>query len=499
MSSSDEDNHVVTKKGGKKSEKQPKVEYQIKPSTGGPSMDTSNWPLLLKNYDKLNVKTNHFTPLPCGWSPTNRPLLEHKRYGVINLDKPSNPSSHEVVAWIKRILKVDKTGHSGTLDPKVTGCLIVCINNATRLVKAQQSAGKEYVAIVKLHQHIDKTKTLEKAIQALTGPCFQRPPLISAVKKELRVRTIYESKLYEHDIKRDMAIFWLSCEAGTYVRTMCVHIGYLLGCGAHMQELRRVRSGALKEDDTMVTMHDVKDAQWHFEKYNNETYLRRVIMPLEILLIHYPRIVVKDTSVNAVCYGAQLMLPGVLRYESGIEVGKEVILMTTKGEAIALAIAQMTTSTIATCDHGIVAKTKRVILERDVYERKWKLGPFAKKKETLKTEGKLDKYGRVTESTPEAWKLLFGQPDVGTSIDAVANKLGVKKDQNGSSKPAETKKSKPAKEESEESEVEQKSKKDKKAAEKEKKKEKKDKKKDKKDKKDKKKKKESSSEEESDD
>jgi H/ACA ribonucleoprotein complex subunit 4 len=262
----------------------------------------------------------------------------------------------------------------------------------------------------------------------LTGPCFQRPPLISAVKKELRVRTIYETKLLDYDEKRDMGIFWLSCEAGTYVRTMCVHIGYLLGCGAHMQELRRVRSGALKEDETMVTMHDVKDAQWYYEKYNNEEYLRRVIMPLEILLINYPRIVVKDTSVNAVCYGAQLMLPGVLRYESGIEVGKEVILMTTKGEAIALAIAQMTTSTIATCDHGIVAKTKRVIMERDVYERKWKLGPFAKKKEGLKTEGKLDKFGRITDQTPEAWKLLFGEPEKGTSIDAVANKLGVKKE-----------------------------------------------------------------------
>ena len=107
-------------------------------------------------------------------------------------------------------------------------------------------------------------------------------------------------------------------------------------------------------------------------------------MPLEILLIHYPRIVVKDTSVNAICYGAQLMLPGVLRYESGINVNDEVILMTTKGEAIALAIAQMATSTIASCDHGIVTKTKRVILDRDVYDRKWKLGPFAKKKETLK-------------------------------------------------------------------------------------------------------------------
>ena len=148
-------------------------------------------------------------------------------------------------------------------------------------------------------------------------------------------------------------------------------------------------------------------------------------MPLEILLVGYPRIVVKDTSVNAICYGAQLMLPGVLRYESGIEVGKEVILITTKGEAIALAIAHMTTSTIATCDHGIVTKTKRVIMERDVYEKKWKVGPFAMKKKTLKEEGKLDKYGRVNEETPEAWKLLFGAPEKGTSIQEVAKKLGV--------------------------------------------------------------------------
>lgn len=136
-----------------------------------------------------------------------------------------------------------------------------------------------------------------------------------------------------------MGIFWVSCEAGTYVRTLCVHIGYLLGCGAHMQELRRVRSGALKEDESMMTMHDVKDAQWHYEQYNNENYLRRVIMPLEILLVGYKRIVVKDTSINAVCYGAQLMLPGVLRYESNIEVGEQVVLISTKGEAIALAIA----------------------------------------------------------------------------------------------------------------------------------------------------------------
>jgi len=346
-----------------------------------------------------------------------------KRYGVINLDKPSNPSSHEVVAWVKRILKVDKTGHSGTLDPKVTGCLITCLNNGTRLVKAQQSAGKEYVAVVKLHGKVDKVKKLEKALETLTGACFQRPPLISAVKKELRVRTIYESKLLEFDEKRDMAIFWVSCEAGTYVRTLCVHIGYLLGCGAHMQELRRVRSGALKEDRSMVTMHDVKDAQWHFDQYGKEEYLRRVIMPIEILLTNYPRIVVKDTSVSAITYGAQLMLPGVLRYESNIEVNQQVVLITTKGEAIALAIAQMSTSTIATCDHGIVARTKRVIMDRDIYDRKWKLGPYAKKKEELKQEGKLDKFGRIVDKTPEAWKMLFGNPDEATVVADVVKKV----------------------------------------------------------------------------
>ena len=82
-----------------------------------------------------------------------------------------------------------------------------------------------------------------------------------------------------------MGIIWISCEAGTYVRTLCVHIGYLLGTGGHMIELRRVRSGALKEDNTMVTMHDVKDAQWTYKQFNDETYLRRVIMPIEVLLV----------------------------------------------------------------------------------------------------------------------------------------------------------------------------------------------------------------------
>ena len=83
----------------------------------------------------------------------------------------------------------------------------------------------------------------------------------------------------------------------------------------------------------------------------------------------------------------------------------------------------MTTSTIAMCDHGTVTKTKRVIMERDVYDKKWKLGPFSMKKQQLKSEGKLDQYGRITQQTPEVWKLLFGGDENGVKLDDVASQV----------------------------------------------------------------------------
>ncbi|KAK2528912.1 Dkc1 [Columba guinea] len=470
--------------------------FLIKPESRVAQLNTSQWPLLLKNFDKLNVMTAHYTPLPSGANPLKREISDYVRSGFINLDKPSNPSSHEVVAWIRRILRVEKTGHSGTLDPKVTGCLIVCIERATRLVKSQQSAGmfvawdhlrvdlevnikckwplltalvvlsgKEYVGIVRLHNAIESEAQLARigfikyditnydepcdfslmevvvvsevskvllryatgvscyfcfcpqAIETLTGALFQRPPLIAAVKRQLRVRTIYESKLVEYDPERRLGIFWVSCEAGTYIRTLCVHLGLLLGVGGQMQELRRVRSGILGEkwlvgefrgvvflQDNMVTMHDVLDAQWQYDNNKDDSYLRRVILPLEKLLTSHKRIVMKDSAVNAICYGAKILLPGVLRYEDGIELNQEIVVITTKGEAICLAIALMTTAVISTCDHGIVAKIKRVIMERDTYPRKWGLGPKASQKKMMIQKGLLDKHGKPNEKTPDSWK-----------------------------------------------------------------------------------------------
>ena len=174
-----------------------------------------------------------------------------------------------------------------------------------------------------------------------------------------------------------------------------------------MQELRRVRSGAMDEQDGMVTLHDVLDARWLHDNQRDETYLRKVIRPLESLLTTYKRIVVKDSAVNAVCYGAKLMIPGLLRYgmftlgsdglnkltpsaEAGIEVHEEVVLMTTKGEAIALGIAQMSTVELSSCDHGVVAKVKRCIMERDLYPKRWGMGPVALEKKKMKSDGQLD-------------------------------------------------------------------------------------------------------------
>ena len=377
----------------------------IQPSKGGPQVHAQDWPLLLKDFDKLNVRTAHYTPIPVGSAPLKRDIDNYVRYGYINLDKPANPSSHEVVAWIRRILKVEKTGHSGTLDPKVTGCLIVCIDRATRLVKSQQGAGKEYVCVLRLHDAIESEKKLSQALETLTGALFQRPPLISAVKRQLRIRTIHESNLLEFDQERGLGVFHVKCEAGTYIRTLCVHLGLLLGVGGHMQELRRVRSGVVGEEDDIVTMHDVMDAQWLFENSKDESMLRRVVRPLESLLTGYKRVVVKDSAVNAVCYGAKFMIPGLLRFESGIDVNEEIVLMTTKGEAIALAYAMMSTAEMASCDHGVVAKIKRVIMERDTYPRRWGLGPKALEKKKLIASGKLDKFGRAIEGeTPEQWK-----------------------------------------------------------------------------------------------
>lgn len=344
----------------------------LKNNNGEKLTHSGEWPLLLKGLEDLNIKSLKYTPTPFGYSPLERPLDIYLEYGVINLDKPCNPSSHEVVSWVKSILRCSRTGHSGTLDPMVSGCLPVCLNKATRIAKCQQDAGKEYIGVVKFENRIEKNKFID-ALNLFTGPLLQRPPEQCAVKRNLRIRTVYKSEFLDFDKKRQLGMFRVSCEAGTYIRSLCTHIGLHLGVKAEMVDLRRTRSGAVKETN-LVTMHDVLDAMYLYNEKRDETYLRKVVQPLESLLVNYPRVIIKDSCINSICYGGQLTARGVLRY--GDFKHKDLILLVSpKGEAVALAVALVTSPQLSLMEHGLVCRTKRVIMSKDMYQRQWKLGP----------------------------------------------------------------------------------------------------------------------------
>lgn len=330
------------------------------------------WPYLLANHEEMLVKTLHYTPLHCGHTPLARPLKTYLKYGIVNIDKPVNPSSHEVVSWISNMLEL-KTGHCGTLDPKVSGVLTVLLGRSTRLAKEQQSKGKEYVCIVEFHKKIEES-VLRNAISKLRGSVLQRPPLMCAVKRNLRLRNIYSLDLIENSDK--CALFKVTCEAGTYIRTLCTHLGLLTGWGAHMKDLRRIRSGSVCENECM-TMHDLLDAKFLLNK--DESILRRVIKPLEYLLVGSKRIIVKDSCISSICHGGQLTIKGILKYDRGIIKGDQVVITSTKGEAVALAIAEITSEEISCMDHGIATKTKRVIMERKMYPKVWKINEEGKK------------------------------------------------------------------------------------------------------------------------
>nr|CDS33566.1 H:ACA ribonucleoprotein complex subunit 4 [Hymenolepis microstoma] len=369
--------------------------------------------VLLKNVMSMNSNGCSFAQEIEGCSPTQRAIQKYIDFGVINLDKPSNPSSHEVVAWVKNILQVEKTGHSGTLDPKVSGCLIVCIEKATRLVKSQQNAGKGYISICRLHGHA-KMEELKRVCEQLEGSLYQRPPLISAVKRNLRIRSIKDLEILEFDEKRGLAILEVNCQAGTYIRTLCVHIGLMLGVGGVMEELRRVRSGVLTEYDNMVTMHDVLDAYWMYLNQGDERYLRKIIMPLENILVNHKRIIVKDSAVAALCFGAALCKTGIIYFDNDIQQGEEIVLVTSKGEAIALATARCNTEGIAISTYGFVAKLKRVIMERDHYRRQW-IETRKKRKEReaagLSTPGAVKQEAKLALNTDQEEVQVEKAPD----------------------------------------------------------------------------------------
>ncbi len=305
-----------------------------------------------------------------GIPPAQRTLEMHLRLGAINLDKTSGPTSHEVAAWVKRILEIEKAGHSGTLDPKVTGILPVLLGDATRVMDTLLLAGKEYVCLMYIHKPQPKKRIME-VCNEFVGPIFQKPPLKSSVVKELRIRTIYYLDVLE--IEEQHVLMRVGCQAGTYIRKLCFDIGLALGTGANMEELRRSKAGPFREDETLVTLHQLKDAYVSWKETGDESGLRRTILPVEMALKHLPHLVIADNAVDAICHGAPLAAPGLLRLETDINKGDNVALFTLKGEAVAVARAELTSQEMLASKTGIVAATERVIMEPGTYPKAWKL------------------------------------------------------------------------------------------------------------------------------
>lgn len=305
-----------------------------------------------------------------GVPPIQRSLKMHMRLGAINLDKTSGPTSHEVTAWVKRILNVEKAGHSGTLDPKVTGILPVLLGDATRVMDTLLLAGKEYICLMHIHHPLPRKRILE-VCNEFVGPIYQKPPLKSSVVKQLRTRTIYYLDVLE--VEEQHVLMRVGCEAGTYIRKLCFDIGLALGVGANMEELRRTKAGPFREDETLVTLHQLKDAYEMWRETGDEVALRRVILPVEAALRHLPHLTIADNAVDAICHGAPLAAPGLLSLETEINKGDDVALFTLKGEAVAVARAQMKSQEMLSSKAGIVATTERVIMEPGTYPKAWKL------------------------------------------------------------------------------------------------------------------------------
>jgi len=297
------------------------------------------------------------------------PIQEHRQIwngaGIIVLDKPRGPSSHQVAAWVGKMLGC-RVGHSGTLDPQVSGVLLIMLGNAVRLAPLLLQHDKEYVGLMRLHGDVDRGR-IDKVAAEFTGRLYQRPPRRSAVKRNLRIREIRSLEILGIDGRH--VLFRIQCDAGTYVRSLCHHMGLVLGVGAHMVELRRTRSGPFGEE-ALVTLHDVKDACTAAAE-GNRSRLEALIISVDGAVPELPVVTILDAAIDALCHGAKLAAPGVLVSAAFVK-GQMVAVLTQKKEFVCLGKTLIASSEIKKGGTGFVVEPTSVFMAPGTYPRGWK-------------------------------------------------------------------------------------------------------------------------------
>jgi H/ACA ribonucleoprotein complex subunit 4 len=330
-------------------------------------------------HDLAELAPDETTDPAFGKRPKERPIKEYLSYGLIVLDKPQGPTSHEVVAWVRKMLSQERAGHSGTLDPMVSGLLPIGLGEATKALSVLLLGPKEYVCVARIHDSVPR-EILYDAIDQFKGPIYQKPPQRSSVKRVTRSRTIYHLEVLEQ--VGNLILFRVLCESGTYIRKLVYDIGEVIGVGATMVELRRTRVCHLDESD-LVRLHDLYEANEILTESGVEITLRELVRPIEDAVSFLKQIKIRDSAVESICQGAQLAIPGIVAISKGIKKGEIVRIMTLKGELAAIAEAQLEEDEILKGEHGLATVTRRVIMNPGTYPKMWK----SKKELTVESEG----------------------------------------------------------------------------------------------------------------
>jgi H/ACA ribonucleoprotein complex subunit 4 len=214
--------------------------------------------------------------------------------------------------------------------------------------------------VMKLHGDVDPEK-LKNVLKEFTGAIYQRPPLRSAVKRQVRIKHVYELVLLELDGR--YALIKMSVESGTYARKLAYDIGEVLGVGANMRELRRIRVGCFTEKEA-VTLQDLKDAYTLWRDYGVEDMLKTYVKSVEYMVKHLPKVWIRDSAVDAICHGAALAVPGIVKLTSNIKRGSLTAIMTLKNELVALGYAEMDSDEIMNAERGYRCKDNQGCYEK---------------------------------------------------------------------------------------------------------------------------------------
>ncbi|HKZ33764.1 MAG TPA: RNA-guided pseudouridylation complex pseudouridine synthase subunit Cbf5 [Candidatus Nanoarchaeia archaeon] len=225
-------------------------------------------------------------------------IKELLEFGIINIDKPSGPTSFDVSDFVRKTLGLRKTSHFGTLDPKVTGVLPIAMNRACKLTGFFLGEDKEYVGIMRIHEPVSDEE-LEKIIKNFTGKIKQIPPVRSRVKRQEREREVKNFEILEKD-GQDI-LFRAEVQGGTYIRKLIHDLGIALGVGAHMLELRRIRAGIFMEEKS-VDLYELEKAVNEYKKDNGDS-LKNLILPGEVVSQIFPVVQVNEESAPRILRG----------------------------------------------------------------------------------------------------------------------------------------------------------------------------------------------------